>query len=208
MLCKYCGAQIPDDSVFCPICGEKNLDTEPKETKSKKGLPAWTIVVMIVLAISTIGFAAFGIYEFNLYNSSVPALTDSLNKANNQIENYKEEINELSPKADIYDNIKKAAGYSSQYGYGSKYFKVDQGIVVLRKSSGTKEITFTGNYNVHLTVTRQLSGNSASVEFSESSWTGTTTKLKITPKKAGVTVATFSNNVDSTTFKVLIIVTD
>lgn len=33
MFCIYCGAEIPDDAVFCKSCGKKQTPDAPKETK-------------------------------------------------------------------------------------------------------------------------------------------------------------------------------
>ena len=45
------------------------------------------------------------------------------------------------------------------------------------------------------------------LEFDQNSWK-TSTTMTLKPQQEGYTVATFSNNVDSKTFSILIIVTD
>lgn len=34
MFCIYCGTTLPDDTVICPVCGNKSLVSEAEETKS------------------------------------------------------------------------------------------------------------------------------------------------------------------------------
>ena len=74
------------------------------------------------------------------------------------------------------------------------------------KSETNRKFTLTANWTNGGTVSVDYSGLSAFVSFDNDSWT-TSTKMTIEPWREGVTAVTFSNNVDSKTFKVIIIVT-
>lgn len=70
MYCPECGKQIPDDSIFCPECGcklsapetpaagknryesvpEEAGKTNSKKGTKKKGLPAWLVIAVILIA--------------------------------------------------------------------------------------------------------------------------------------------------------------
>lgn len=52
MKCKQCGADTPDDSVFCEQCGAKIKDSAPKTSKKKWAL--WIGVLAAVAAIAIV----------------------------------------------------------------------------------------------------------------------------------------------------------
>ena len=70
-----------------------------------------------------------------------------------------------------------------------------------------RSFTLTAHWSAGGTVETTYSGSSALVSFDEDSWYSST-GITITPMRKGITAVTFSNSVDSNTFKVLIIVTD
>lgn len=68
MICKNCNNKIPDDSMFCPSCGQK-AETEPVatvETKNmgkipkfpKKGIVAAAVVALLLAVVLIVGFAS------------------------------------------------------------------------------------------------------------------------------------------------------
>lgn len=69
-----------------------------------------------------------------------------------------------------------------------------------------RKFTLTANWSTGGTVSVGYSGKAAAVFFDNDSWT-TSTEMTIFPLQEGVTAVTFINDVDSKTFKVLIIVT-
>ena len=74
MICKHCGAQIPDNSAFCTNCGStvenENAQTRPMnyagyETK-KSGINTTLIVIIIVIVTAILGgVVAFFIFRDN-----------------------------------------------------------------------------------------------------------------------------------------------
>ena len=66
MICKQCGAQIPDNLYFCPECGTKGEDIPVQEEPQKKKMPRflsgwyWKIdVIAVILIIATVMIVVF-----------------------------------------------------------------------------------------------------------------------------------------------------
>ncbi|MBQ9507690.1 MAG: hypothetical protein IJR51_11085, partial [Clostridia bacterium] len=85
-------------------------------------------------------------------------------------------------------------------------FHTNESIVAINRLTLSSKITLTANYNTNVSISLNTEGNAADVNFDEDSWYGSTTTLTIKPKYRGVTIATFSNSIDSDTFSVIIIV--
>lgn len=95
MKCKYCQAEIDNDSVFCPICGKKQSESsarsqneskpkprpapQRKETQDSKPNKVWWLILMAVLL-------CIGVY-FLFFHSS-----DGKNKDKDRIEAAEDEI--------------------------------------------------------------------------------------------------------------------
>ncbi len=93
MICRHCGKQTPDDSIFCEFCGgdmRQNIpptqtlshrSIEPERKKQKKALKIFFILLVILLAGAGIWFAAARIFspeiiltgggEFDVYKDYV-----------------------------------------------------------------------------------------------------------------------------------------
>ena len=112
-------------------------------------------------------------------------------------------ITSLRSKAKTYDLISSALK-SGNIGYASSNFNCSQSIILVKRGD-SKKITLTANWRNGGTVELNYSSNAASVDFDQNSWAYSTT-LSIKGNSAGVSVVTFSNNVDSKEFKIIIIV--
>jgi hypothetical protein len=71
MFCKKCGAQLPEGSTFCPMCGTNNAENAgeeqaatggnvPKFGKKKLGIILAAVVVVVVLVIAVAGGSSSG----------------------------------------------------------------------------------------------------------------------------------------------------
>lgn len=58
MFCKKCGVEISDDFVYCPKCGQRQVETEPQTEKNTLSgcLDGLQLIVAINLII--VGFFA------------------------------------------------------------------------------------------------------------------------------------------------------
>ena len=121
------------------------------------------------------------------------------------INTYKSTNESLKTKSGYFDTICNEFRYSNS-GYAASNFRANQSVIVLSKSDKNKKFTLTANWTNGGTVTVKYSGYSATLSFDKNSWT-TSTEMTVTPWSEGITIATFSNSVNSKTFKILIIVT-
>jgi len=99
MECKKCRNTIPDDSKFCPFCGddiEKQREAQTKEEKKKdKGKsPRWLVVSLAVLCVVLAGLAVCQSFEVRKEKDTITELTDAYNNQLYEIEKYKETISQ------------------------------------------------------------------------------------------------------------------
>ena len=118
----------------------------------------------------------------------------------------KSQIADLEEKSGYFDTICKELS-TGNIGYAASNFKASESVIVVDKNETNRKFTLTANWTNGGTVSTDYSGYSAWVNFDNDSWT-TSTKMTIEPWQEGVTAVTFSNDVDSKTFKILIIVTE
>ena len=119
------------------------------------------------------------------------------------INSQKSKISSLETKADYFTSISTALK-SGNIGYAASNFNCSQSIILVKKGE-TKKITLTANWSNGGTVSLSYSNYAAYVDFDQSSWSYSTT-LSITGNSTGVSVVTFSNDINSKTFKIIIIV--
>ena len=197
--CKKCGGEIDNATKQCKSCGKQYFSF-------KKALPT------IILTVFLVGFGALNVVQF-LYSQSLKAEIDGkseiISAQKSTISRREAKISELETKADAYDAMIDALS-NGNLGYAASNFNVSESVVVVSKNQTDRKVTLTAYWYDGGVVSLSYSpsySRSASVSFDEESW-DRTTKLSITPKKEGVTTVTFSNDQDSNTFKMIIIVTD
>ena len=115
---------------------------------------------------------------------------------------------EYKVKAEFYDELCSLLK-ADKLGYASSNFHSDKSVIVVRKDQRNRRFTLTANWNEGGTVSISYSSArpAAEVDFDNDSWQ-TSTPMTVFPDHPGVTSVTFSNDVDSKTFSVIIIVTD
>lgn len=70
--CKQCGYEMPNDSVFCPRCGEKcNILSKPNKTARKKVLSIVISIFTIAVIVVTIIISINEIGKANLQNKLI-----------------------------------------------------------------------------------------------------------------------------------------
>ena len=113
-------------------------------------------------------------------------------------------MDNMQDKVSFYDEI-VVGMESGNAGYAASNFFARDSVIVVSKSDTSRKITLTANWSNGGTVYVNYSSDAAWVTFDDDEWY-TSTKMTVHPRHEGVTVVTFSNSVDTKTFKVLIIV--
>lgn len=208
--------------------------TDSQSAKAQRKNKTKTILIFSIVLVSIISLAALNIIQYVIHRGDQQRLTKAeasikeLNSANEELSRISSEqentiqnqqviiddqsstlrtqdntITSLRSKAKTYDLISSALK-SGNIGYASSNFNCSQSIILVKRGD-SKKITLTANWRNGGTVELNYSSNAASVDFDQNSWAYSTT-LSIKGNSAGVSVVTFSNNVDSKEFKIIIIV--
>ena len=207
--CKKCGAIIDNSTKKCTGCGKQCF-------RAKTTVP---IIVLTILFVASEGLNIVQFFqnknaldtvstqetEITNLEKKVSALNNTISTQKSTISTQKSTIKSLEGKAGYFDDICKELSFGN-IGYAASNFKASESIILVDKSETNRKFTLTANWTNGGTVSVDYSGLSAFVSFDNDSWT-TSTKMTIEPWREGVTAVTFSNNVDSKTFKVIIIVT-
>lgn len=201
--CKKCGSAIDPNTKKCSGCGKQYFN-------GKKTVP---IALLSVLLIASIGLNVMQYLQGQEASETVAAQTTQIEELEKEVSTQKSTISsqksriaDLEEKGGYFDTICKELS-TGNIGYAASNFKASESVIVVDKNETNRKFTLTANWTNGGTVSTDYSGYSAWVNFDNDSWT-TSTKMTIEPWQEGVTAVTFSNDVDSKTFKILIIVTE
>jgi hypothetical protein len=95
---------------------------------------------------------------------------------------------------------------SPDAGYGSKMFYASEKLIVMDRDAPPQPLTLVIDYTGSLSIHVDQDTDAASVRFSENVWYGRTTQLEVIAEHPGITVFTFGNDRNATTFRVRVIV--
>ena len=201
--CKKCGSAIDPDTKKCSGCGKQYFN-------GKKTVP---IVLLSVLLIGSIGLNVMqylqgqeAIETVAMQTTQIEELEKEVSTQKSTITSQKSQIAALEEKGGYFDAICKELS-TGNIGYAASNFKASESVIVVDKNETNRKFTLTANWTNGGSVDIDYSGMAAFVSFDNDSW-NTSTKMTIEPWQEGVTAVTFSNDVDSKTFKILIIVTE
>jgi hypothetical protein len=207
--CKLCGGPIDPQIKKCTSCGKQYFRFP------KKAFLVATFTVML-LALAGLNIYQYTSYKRTIENNSstiadlekqIKTKDSTIATQKSTISSQRSEISELEDKADYYDDI-CAFLHSGNIGYAADNFKASDSVVLVEKSDTSKKITLTAYWSSGGSVsTSNSSFLTAGIVFDNDSWSRTTT-MTIKPYSEGLSIITFSNDVDSKTFKIMIIVTD
>ena len=116
MFCQKCGNEIPDNSVFCDVCGEKVSPHQetPKSPKKKRSNAVIVLSVFLVVALAGCGVLGYiAIRKANL----VAFKSEVIKNKNNSMDYYENEVDLLRERAEFLDNYVVIVGDN-----GSKYY--------------------------------------------------------------------------------------
>lgn len=207
--CKICGDIVDGDTKKCRGCGKQYF-------RAKTVIPHIVVAILFVLSIGlnvaqyiqgkdtteTLASQAAKIEELE---KTIASQKDTISSQEGAISSLKSTIALLEKKSSYFDTVCKELS-SGNIGYAASNFRASESVIVVDKNETNRKFTLTANWTSGGTVSVAYSDYAAIVSFDNNSWT-TSTKMTIEPWHEGVTAVTFSNDVDSKTFKVLIIVT-
>ncbi len=201
--CKRCGGLIDPATKKCQGCGRQHF-------RAGRILPILCLSLALAIAIG------LNVTQLVAHQNDQEKLADleqtvskqktTINKQSKNIAKLQKNSETYEEKAEDFDKICREL-QTGNLGYASSNFHVDESVIVVSKSQKNRKFTLTANWTNGGTVDLDYSGLCAEVDFDKNSWT-TSTQMTITPYYEGVTAVTFSNDVDSRTFKMIIIVTD
>lgn len=198
----------------------KKTPTQKKNQKKCKIASIILIVLVVISLAANIGLLSY----YNYRTADMQAQLDAANKTiakkeatitsyekkialnTTLIDQQKTELSTLKNKSGYFDDIVSGMR-DGNAGYAASNFFASDSVIVVSKSNSSYKFTLTANWSNSGAVNVDYSSLCAYVTPDNNKW-HTSTKITVHPRKVGVTVVTFSNNVDSKTFKVLIIVTD
>lgn len=214
--CKYCGGLIDPETKKCFSC-EKQFFRFPKKTVS-----------IIALIIAFVVLAGLNVYQYVCNDSTVSGLEQQLETSGTTISDLEQQIKakdstisaqkstiatqnnkiaELEEKAESYNEICSFLS-SGNIGYAADNFKSSDSIILVRKGETNRKFTLTAYWSNGGTVSTSYSSFLvAGVSYDNDNWSRSTT-MTINPRAEGINVITFTNDVDSKTFKIMIIVTE
>jgi len=212
--CKLCGGLIDAETKRCSSCG-KQFFRFPKRVFS-------IIALIIVLA----ALAGLNVYQYvsndatlsdmkqQLEENSITitGLEQQIKTQNSTISTQKStiatqinKIAELGEKADYFDEICSFLS-SGNIGYAADNFKSSDSIILVRKGETNHKFTLTAYWSNGGTVSTSYSNFLvAGVSYDNDNWSRSTT-MTIDPISEGINIVTFTNDVDSKTFKIMILV--
>lgn len=231
MRCIQCNQILPDDSTFCQYCGEK-IEVEKFSTQAvvkgtfckkcgslvdektkkcsgcskqyfnaRRSVPLTAMVVILIASV----FLNVYLYGKNLsLSTQTEELEERIASMSSELAEQKDIAASAQKKAQYYDDILKALRTGS-IGRASASFSASDSIILLNKTTTDRKFTLYTTWNEGATIEVNHSGSSATASFDESSWYDSTT-LTVIPRNEGITAVTFSNDLNSDTFTILIIV--
>lgn len=142
--------------------------------------------------------------EISLLEEENDHLNATITEQRNTISLQDLTIASLQDISDNYDLICNELS-SGNIGYAANNFHSNKSIFIVHRYDMSQKFILTANWPNGGSVSIAYAGSSAWLSIDNESWT-VSTPVTIFPAGEGVTVATFRNNVDTNTFKVLIIV--
>jgi RNA polymerase subunit RPABC4/transcription elongation factor Spt4 len=208
LYCKKCGSPMDRDSDKCLKCGRRNFNI-------KKWMPIYLLSFFLACSL---GLNAVQLWYSNdaenkdlddatiaSQEAQIEELKDLVSQQEDTIASQGETIGDLSDSAYYFSDL-NAELSSGNIGYAANNFKASESVIAVSQSDNSRKFTLTAYWSSGGTVSVDYSSGCAWVEFDQETWT-TSTTMTIHPNYEGVTAVTFSNDVDSKTFKILIIVT-
>ena len=203
--CRKCGYLVDSDDGICTNCGT-NSDTSNHTATALCWLFGILLLVFIIVSIVQYVERDDVYRRVMTQENTIFEQDEKITSQTETISSQEKEIESLGEKAEYYDKICEELN-SGKLGYATEDFRVNESVILVNEYDTDRRFTLTTSWHGGGSVGVSYSGDSATVDFDEDSW-GDSTTMTVVPNCQGVTVATFSNTMDSNTFKIIIIVTE
>ena len=209
---------MPSHSDTLTTSNRSNTNVTSKTGKGR-------ILISLILIVGILSIA-LNVFQYVSYKNTIATVEEQLKTADGAIKTLekelasqkrsvelkqksidaqKQKITALEKKANNFDDIVSGMQFGNT-GYAASNFFASDSVIVVRKNETNRKFKLTANWSSGGTVYVDYSSNAAVVSFDNDEWS-TSTQMTVHPLSEGVTIVTFSNSVNSKTFKVLIIVT-
>lgn len=220
--CKMCGGIVDSKSKKCTKCGKQYF----RWHLMVRSVATVVCVFIVVSLVATI-FVQYNQYQSDIaeLNSTISSLQKEADNLTNTVSSQRSSISTLNQTIsvqnskitsleDTVDNYDKLCNSlkSNNLGFASNNFKSDESVIVVSKNEIDRKFNLTAHWSNGGTVSVLYDSLSvldlaATVSFDTDNWSKSTA-ITVHPHSEGVTTVTFSNSVDSETFKVIIVVTE
>lgn len=200
----------------------KNHKTKNAVLTEKRPLKKW-IAAVVFLSVCLLALTGLNIYQYmsvqdktvkmselseriDELNSTLSQKETSIKTKNSEITTLKNQVDSLKDSADKYETIINAVKHGN-LGYAASNFQSSEDIIVVGQNETNRKFTLVANWpnGGSVSVGYDTYYPAASIDFDQDNWT-TSTKITVNPNYSGVTVVTFSNDVDWQAFDIIIIV--
>lgn len=186
-----------------PPRAEAPAPDESARTKKRRGAAA--LIILSVFLAASLALNVWQYLQSAPLAAEIEELQESVDSLNSAVAAKNKTIASLSEKANLYDFICLELS-SGDYGYASSSFNASESVIVLGLNETGRKFTLTANWPSGGTVRYHRYGTSADISFDSDTWY-TSTTMSVLPLTEGVTKFAFYNTVDSSEFKLLVIVT-
>ena len=221
--CKACGADIDPRTKKCTVCGKPASRVQP----TVLALAAVSVLLVCSLVGNWVQYGSAAKVQQELeqkleqletsnttiavQESAILELEEKLEEA--EAERQRSEAMLLYTKSELKEAQKDAYNFDlirsfltkSDAGYASDQFYASKSVLILSMTGGAQTFSLTSLFSGGKYF-YSVSGNCVSVSFPEDLWYDTTT-VRVAPRTTGTSYITFSNSLNSQTFRVLVIVT-
>lgn len=195
------------------------VDSAPPTPAKKKGKGA--VILSIVLGILVLALLALNAYQYFVMSADIK---DDLSASEKELKAVSSELADLEEEyadlQDDYDDLLDSSGVAADafdrlcdfadynvVGIGSKDFFPHRSVIVL--SEGDSEyFTITCSYTSNVTVNLSVDGDDVIDANFSGSWNGDETDVTVEGLHPGVALIDFTNDLNSDSFSVLVIVVD